>query len=155
MIDWVQLIYITNELPLKNDIPRAFLVITWTKSTTPSPIITWVGVASKASIYMGIISTIWLMLNLSVRVPRPCLYMLGSPSKNLSIRVCKTVLHPFLWKHRFENTRSSRDVLKQRNIIGAYLRKNTFLSWYLKEGSSYYANKMPNKQYKMQSHITC
>ena len=94
MIDWVQLIQITNELPLKNDIPRVLLVITWTKSTTPSPIIKWVGVASKASIYMGIISTIWLMLNLSVRVPRPCLYMLGSPSKNLSIRVCKTVLHP-------------------------------------------------------------
>ena len=94
MIDWVQLIQITNELPLKNDIPRAFLVITWTKSTTPSPIITWVGVASKASIYMGIISTIWLMLNLSVRVPRPCLYMLGSSSKNLSICVCKTILHP-------------------------------------------------------------
>ena len=94
MTNWVRLIQIRNELPLKNDIPRAFLVITWTKSTTPSPIITWVGVASKASIYMGIISTIWLMLNLSVRVPRPCLYMLGSPSKNISIRVCKTILHP-------------------------------------------------------------
>ena len=102
MTNWVRLIQIRNELPLKNDIPRAFLVITWTKSTTPSPIITWVGVASKASIYMGIISTIWLMLNLSVRVPRPCLYMLGSPSKNLSTRVCKTVLHPL-----YENVESS------------------------------------------------
>ena len=139
MIDWVQLIQITNELPLKNDIPRVLLVITWTKSTTPSPIITWVGVASKASIYMGIISTIWLMLNLSVRVPRPCLYMLGSPSKNLSIRVCKTVLHPFLWKRRFEYTRSSRDVSKHDPQNGAYSRKNTFLSWYLNEGSSYNA----------------
>ena len=139
MINWVLLIQIRNELPLKNDIPRVFLVITWTKSTTPSPIITWVDVAWKASIYMGIISTIWLMLNLSVRVPRPCLYMLGSPSKNLSTHVCKTVLHPFVWKRRVEYTRSSRDVSKHDPYNGAYLRKNTFLSWYLKEGSSYNA----------------
>ena len=141
MINWVLLIQIRNELPLKNDIPRAFLVITWTKSTIPNPIITWVDIASKASIYMGIISTIWLMLNLSVCVPRPCLYMLGSPSKNLSIRVCKTVLHSFLWKRRFEYTRSSRDVSKHDPQNGAYLRKNTFLSLYLNEGSSYNATK--------------
>src|SRR3954464_9839635 len=94
------------------------------------------------------------MLNLSVRVPRPCLYMLGSPSKNLSIRVCKTVLHP-RYARGFKYTRSSRDVWKRRNIVGAYLRKNTFLSRYLNEGSSYYANKTPSKQYKMQSNLTC
>ena len=33
--------------------------------------------------HMFIISFIWLMLNLSVDVPRPCLYMLGSPSRTL------------------------------------------------------------------------
>ena len=103
----------------------------------------------KGEHQMGIISTIWLMLNLSVRVPRPCLHMLGLPSKNLSINVCKTVLHP-RYACGFKYTRSSRDVLKRWNIVGAYLRKNTFLSWYLNEGSSYYANKTPNKQYKMQ-----
>ena len=139
MIDWVQLIQITNELPLKNDIPRVLLVITWTKSTTPSPIITWVGVASKASIYMGIISTIWLMLNLSVRVPRPCLYMLGSPSKNLSIRVCNCFT-PEIWSWIQEHPIITW-CLKTRSTKRCILKEEHILSWYLNEGSSYNATK--------------
>ena len=144
MIDWVQLIHITNELPLKNDIPRAFLVITWTKSTTPSPIITWVGVASKASIYMGIISTIWLMLNLSVRVPRPCLYMLGSPSKNLSIRVCNCLtpeicswiqVHPIItWC--LEATKHCRCILKEEHIFILISKWGIILQCYRKRQTS-------------------
>ena len=88
------------------------------------------------------------MLNLSVRVPRPCLYMLGSPSTNLSIRVCNCLtpeicswiqVHPLItWC--LEATKHCWCILKEEHI----------LSWYLNEGSSYYANKTPNKQYKMQ-----
>ena len=62
--------------------PSGHSSVTWSKFTNPIPIITWEEVVSMVNINMLIISTIWLMLDLSVlRVPRPCLYMLGSSSQ--------------------------------------------------------------------------
>ena len=47
------------------------------------------------NISMLIISTIWLMFDLSVScVPRPCLYKLGSSCLTQVFRMCKTGLHP-------------------------------------------------------------
>ena len=89
------------------------------------------------NITMLIISSIWLMLDLSVfRVPRPCLYMLGSSSQpkciacvNLAYTLCIRTLESITPDHHVvlrNNEPSQR----------CTLRGNTFLEIF-SEGSSY------------------
>jgi hypothetical protein len=92
------------------------------------------------NISMLIISTIWLVFDLSVSwVPRPCLYMLGSSNLTQVFRMCKTGLHPL-----YANVESitpdhhvvlRNDELSQRCTLG----ENTILSWNFSEGSPYNA----------------
>ena len=103
-------------------------MITWSKSTKPCPIITWDGVVSLVHITMLIISTIWFTLDLSVfRVPRPCLYMLGSSSQpkciacvNLAYTRCIRALESITPDHHvvLRNTKLSQQCT---------VRGNTFL----------------------------
>ena len=98
------------------------------------------------NINMLIISTIWLMLDLSVlRVPRPCLYMLGSSSLTRVFCMCKTGLHP-LYANVESITPDHHVVLRndepsQRRTLGG----NTILSWNFSEGSSYNATVVLSK----------
>jgi len=74
---------------------------------------------------MLIISFIWLVFNLSVCVPRPCLYMLGSPILT-QVCACATWLTPAVCGRRIYDTRSSRDVSRRRTFQRCSLGKNTF-----------------------------
>ena len=126
--------------------PSGHSSVTWSRSTNPSSIITWDEVVSMVNIYMLIISTIWLMLDLSVfRVPRPCLYMLGSSSLTRVFCMCKTGLHP-LYANVESITPDHHVVLRndepsQRRTLGG----NTILSWNFSEGSSYNATVVLSK----------
>src|SRR6266536_1512252 len=87
------------------------------------------------NISMLIVSSIRLMLDLSVsRVPRPCLYMLGSSSQPKCLCVCKSVLHPLYANVRIYHTRSSRGASNEPSQR-CTLRGNTLLKFC--EGSSY------------------
>lgn len=117
------------------------LVITRTKFTTPRPIITWGSVAAMASISIWfIISSIWLVLNLSVHVPRPCLYMLGSPSRTLVFacvsRPCLYMLGlktPVVCERRVYHTRSSRGVSKRRTFLTVHTKEEHIIILILSE----------------------
>ena len=92
------------------------------------------------NISMLIISTIWLMFDLSVScVPRPCLYMLGSSSLTRVFRTCNTGLHPLYANVESitpdHHVVSRNDELSQRCTLG----ENTILSWNFSEGSPYNA----------------
>ena len=94
---------------------------------------------------MLIISTIWLMFDLSVScVPRPCLYMLGSSSLTQVFCVCKTGLHPLYANERIYHTRSSRGASKRRTFAMVHTR-GEHLSWNLVKGSSYNATVVLSK----------
>src|SRR6266496_2837611 len=88
---------------------------------------------------MLIIFTIRFTFDLSVSsVPRPCLYMLGSPSLTQLFRVCKTVLHPLYVNVEYitpdHHVVSRNDELSQWCILG----ENTYTLKF-SEGSSHNA----------------
>ena len=98
------------------------------------------------NIFMLIISTIWLMFDLSVScVPRPCLYMLGSSSFTRVFRTCNTGLHPLYVNIESitpdHHVVSRNDELSQRCTLG----ENTILSWNLSEGWPYNATVVLSK----------
>ena len=94
---------------------------------------------------MLIISTIWLMFDLSVScVPRPYLYMLGLSSLTQVFCVCKTGLHPLYVNERIYHTRSSRGASKRWTFTTVHTR-GEHLSWNLVKGSSYNATVVLSK----------
>ena len=95
---------------------------------------------------MLIVSSIRLMLDLSVlRVPRPCLYMLGSSSLTRVFRVYKTILHPLYVNVESitpdHHVVSRNDELSQRCIVG----ENTISSWNFSERSPHNATVVLSK----------
>ena len=104
------------------------------------------GWSSMVNICMLIISTIWLMFDLSVlRVPRPCLYMLGSSILTQALRVCKTGLHP-LYANEESITLDHHEVLRNDELSQrCTLGENTILSWNFSEGSPYNATVVLSK----------
>ena len=100
----------------------------------------WDEVVSMVNISMLIISTIWLMFDLSVScVPRPCLYMLGSSSLTQVFRMCKTGLHPLYVN--LESITPDHHVVLRNDELSQWctLGENTILSWNFSEGSPYNA----------------
>ena len=100
----------------------------------------WDEVVSMVNISMLIISTIWLMFDLSVScVPRPCLYMLGSSSLTQVFRMCKTGLHPLYVN--VESITPDHHVVLQNDLLSQWctLGEITILSWNFSEGSPYNA----------------
>ena len=98
------------------------------------------------NISMLIISTIWLMFDLSVScVPRPCLYMLGSSSLTQVFRMCKTGLHPLY--ANIESITPDLHVVLRNDELSQWctLGENTILSWNFSEGSPYNATVVLSK----------
>jgi hypothetical protein len=94
---------------------------------------------------MLIISTIWLMFDLSIScVPRPCLYMLGSSSLTQVFCVCKTGLHPLYVNE--ESITPDHHVVLQNVELSQWciLGENTYLEILVK-GSSYNATVVLSK----------
>ena len=91
---------------------------------------------------MLIVSTIWFTFDLSVsRVPRPCLYMLGSSSLTRVFCVCKTSLLPLYVNVELitpdHHMVSRHDKLSQRCILRETMK--------FSEGSSYNATAVLSK----------
>ena len=86
------------------------------------------------------------MFDLSVlRVPRPCLYMLGSSSLTQVFRMCKTGLHP-LYANVESITPDHHEVLRNDELSQrCILRENTFYLEINCEGSSYNATVVLSK----------
>ena len=85
--------------PTQNNIPRVVLVITRTKSTTPSPIITWDDVASSTNnLHVHHINHMTHALPFGI----PCSETMSVHARlvkiNLSFHMCKSGLHP-LYAH--------------------------------------------------------
>ena len=107
------------------------------------------------NISMLIISTIWFTFDLSVSsVPRPCLYMLGSPSLTRVFRMCKTVLHPLY--ANVESITPDHHVVSQHDKLSQWciLRENTY-TFNLVKGSSYNDTVVLSKIRCIKINITC
>src|SRR3954470_16877080 len=83
--------------------------------------------------HMFIISFIRLMLNLSVHVPRPCLYMLGSPNRTL-VFACVKLSYTVVCKRRVYHTRSSRGASKRRTFLTVHTKEEHIIILILKRG---------------------
>ena len=108
------------------------------------------------NIFMLIISTIWLMFDISVSsVPRPCLYMVGSSSLTQGFRMCNTGLHPLYVN--VESITPDHHVVLQNDELSQWctLREITILSWNSSEGSPYNATLILSKIRCIKINIAC
>ena len=97
------------------------------------------------NISMLVISTIWLMFDLSVSsVPRPCLYMLGSSSLTQVFRTCKTVLLP-LYVNVELITPIITWCLGTTNCRNGAYSGRTLIPWNFSKGLSYKATVVLSK----------
>ena len=95
---------------------------------------------------MLIISTIWLMFDLSVScVRRPYLYMLGLSSLTQVFHMCNTGLHPLYVN--VESITPDHHVVLRNDELSQWctLGENTILSWNFSEGSPYNATVVLSK----------
>ena len=113
---------------------------------------------------MVIISFIWLVLNLSVHVLRPCLYMLGSPSRTVVFvcvsRPCLYMLGswtPVVCERWVYHTRSSRGVSKWRTLLTVHTKEEHIITLILSERDHLIMLPSRSKQNKMHKriNITC
>lgn len=122
MINSVQLLIILQLKSHSNNIPHIVLVITRTKSTTPSPIITRDDVASKAkNQHVHHISYMTHALPFSIPCSETMFVHARIVKVNLSIRMCKSGLHP-LYTHVESITPDHHVVLQNDECLsnGAY-----------------------------------